>query len=309
MSKFWVTLSGWFDSQVAISDLDEHSREIDWLRCTPFVLLHVACLGAIWVGFSTTALIVAVALYFIRVFAITAFYHRYSSHRSFKTSRWLQFIFAVIGASSIQRGPLWWAAHHRHHHRHHHRVSDLREDSHSPVQHGFLWSHMLWFCCQSNFRTKTELIRDFNDFPELRLIDRFDILIPVALGTLLFLMGETLNSFFPQLGTSGLQLLVWGLISTVVLFHTTVATNSIGHLFGKRRYPTKDFSRNNLWMALLTLGEGWHNNHHYYPASVQQGFHWWEIDITYLILVLMSKLGLVWNLRLVPEKVKKAAGK
>lgn len=148
------------------------------------------------------------------------------------------------------------------------------------------------------------MIEDFNRFPELRLIDRFDILSPVALGLLLFLFGEVLNSFFPQLGTSGLQLLVWGLISTIILFHATFATNSLAHLFGKRRYETGDFSRNNFWMALLTMGEGWHNNHHHYPASVQQGFFWWEIDITYWILVLMSKVGLVWDLRLVPEKVK-----
>ncbi len=303
MSELFTTLARWFDSQAGIANLDENSTEIDWFRCIPFFALHFACLGVLWVGVSTTAVMVALALYLFRMFAITAFYHRYFSHRAFKTSRWFQFVFAVIGASSVQRGPLWWAAHHRNHH----RVSDLPEDTHSPVQHGFLWSHLFWFSCQSNFRTKTEFIEDFNRFPELRLIDRFDILSPLALGILLFLFGEILNSYFPQLGTSGLQLLVWGLISTIILFHATFATNSLAHLFGKRRYQTGDFSRNNFWMALLTLGEGWHNNHHHYPASVQQGFFWWEIDITYWILILMSKVGLVWDLRLVPEKAKLAS--
>jgi len=300
MSGIWTTLARWFDSQADISSLDESSTEIDWIRCIPFFALHFSCLGALWVGASSTAVTVALVLYLLRMFAITAFYHRYFSHRAFKTSRWFQFIFAVIGASSIQRGPLWWAAHHRNHH----RVSDLPEDTHSPIQHGFIWSHLLWFSCQSNFRTKTELIEDFNRFPELRLIDRFDILSPLALGILLFITGEVLNSFFPQLGTSGMQLLVWGLISTIILFHATFATNSLAHLFGRRRYETGDFSRNNFCMALLTMGEGWHNNHHHYPSSVQQGFFWWEIDITYWILVLMSKVGLVWDLRLVPEKAK-----
>ncbi|HEY5692405.1 MAG TPA: acyl-CoA desaturase [Cyclobacteriaceae bacterium] len=303
MSELFTAIARWFDSQAGISNLDQNSTEIDWIRCIPFFALHFACFGVLWVGTSTTAVLVAVGLYFLRMFAITAFYHRYFSHRSFNTSRWFQFIFAVIGASSIQRGPLWWAAHHRHHH----RVSDLPEDTHSPIQHGFWWSHLFWFSCQSNFRTKTELIEDFNRFPELRLIDRFDILSPLALGLLLFILGEVLDLYFPQLGTSGAQLFVWGLISTIVLFHATFATNSLAHLFGKRRYKTGDLSRNNFWMALLTLGEGWHNNHHHYPSSVQQGFFWWEIDITYWILVIMSKLGLVWDLRLVPEKAKLAS--
>lgn len=303
MSELWITFARWFDSQAGISDLnDEDSKKIDWLRCMPFFALHLVCVCVFWVGFSTAAILFAAALYFLRMFAITGFYHRYFSHRAFKTSRWVQFIFAVIGASSVQRGPLWWAAHHRHHH----RYSDCSEDIHSPVKSGFFWSHMFWFTCRSNFKTREELITDFNRFPELRWIDRFDILIPVTLGALVFLVGEFLNSYFPQLGTSGPQFLVWGLISTVVLFHATCSTNSLAHLFGKRRYQTGDDSRNNFWIALITLGEGWHNNHHHYPASVQQGFHWCEIDITYWILVLMSKVGLVWDLRLVPKKVKLA---
>ncbi len=277
MTDLWTTLARWFDSQAGISKLNEEdSKKIDWIRCVPFFMLHVACLSVFWVGFSLTALILAGVLYLIRMFAITGFYHRYFSHRAFKTSRWLQFIFAIIGASSVQRGPLWWAAHHRHHH----RYSDSSEDIHSPVQSGFLWSHMLWFTNVSNFKTRGNLISDFNRFPELRWIDRFDIFVPVTLGVLVFVAGEVLNVYFTELGTTGPQLLVWGLISTVVLFHATCSTNSLAHLFGKRRYQTGDDSRNNFWIALITLGEGWHNNHHHYPASVQQGFHWWEIDIT-----------------------------
>ena len=304
MSELWLTFTRWFDSQSGLSNLgEEESKEIDWFRCLPFFMLHFACFSVILVGYSALSLSLAGVLYLVRMFAITGFYHRYFSHRSFKTSRFIQFIFALIGASSVQRGPLWWAAHHRHHH----RYSDTQEDVHSPEQSGFLWSHMLWFTCRYHFRTRNELIEDFNKYPELRWLDRFDILIPVILGSLVFIAGEIINSFYPEMGTSGPQLLVWGLISTVILFHATFSTNSLAHLFGGKRYETGDGSRNNLLVAILTLGEGWHNNHHHYPSSVQQGFHWWEVDITYWILAIMSKLGLVWDLKMVPEKAKSSA--
>ena len=165
---------------------------------------------------------------------------------------------------------------------------------------------MLWFTNRFNFQTRFYLIEDFRKFPELRWIDRYDIAIPVFLGILTYGLGVFLEAYFPELETNGLQLLVWGLISTVALFHATCMTNSIAHLFGNKRYQTGDESRNNLLVALLTLGEGWHNNHHHYPNSVQQGFYWWEIDLTYWMLLFLSKLGLVWDLKPVPEKVKYA---
>tara|TARA_B100000686_G_scaffold168123_1_gene175560 strand:+ start:4726 stop:5634 length:909 start_codon:yes stop_codon:yes gene_type:complete len=300
-SGWWLSFIRWFDSRAEITGKGGKDQcNVDWVRCLPFFFLHIACLNVFWVGFSYTAFFLAGSLYFLRMFAITGFYHRYFSHRAFKTSRWVQLIFAIIGASSAQRGPLWWAAHHRHHH----RYSDSPEDIHSPVQSGFFWSHMFWFTNRSNFKTKSHLISDLNHFPELQWIDRFDIVIPVILGVHLFITGEIFQNYFPELETNGPQLLVWGIISTVFLFHATCSTNSIAHLFGTKRYKTGDSSRNNFWIALLTLGEGWHNNHHHYPSSVQQGFYWWEIDVTYWILFIMSKLGLVWGLRLVPNKIK-----
>ncbi len=272
----------------------------DWVRVIPFIILHLACLSALWVGVSWVAIGVTLLTFFGRVFGLTAFYHRYFSHRAFKTSRWFQFVGAFIGSSAAQRGPLWWAAHHRDHHRH----SDTHGDVHSPHVHGFWWSHMGWFMRHDNFCKSRSGVKDFMKFPELRWIDDHDYAAPVALGVAVFALGEGLRFTLPALETSGLQMLVWAfLISTIALYHTTYAINSLAHTFGSRRFPTKDESRNNLWLALLTFGEGWHNNHHFYPSSARQGFYWWEIDITYYLLWLLSRVGIVWDLRPVPHHV------
>jgi stearoyl-CoA desaturase (Delta-9 desaturase) len=286
----------WFDT--AGDDADESLPErIDWLRVLPFIGLHAMCLGVLWVGFSWFALGTAVLLYAVRMFAITAFYHRYFSHKSFKTSRAMQFGFALLGSMSVQRGPLWWAAHHRNHHRH----PDTEHDLHSPVTRSFFWSHMGWFLTRRGFRTDRSVIRDLERFPELRWLDRFDILLPIALALALFLLGGWLERTRPALGTSAAQLLVWGFfISTVVLFHATVTINSLAHRWGTRRYATRDNSRNNWLLALLTFGEGWHNNHHHYPGSARQGFRWWELDLTYYLLRLLALFGLVWDLKPAP---------
>jgi stearoyl-CoA desaturase (delta-9 desaturase) len=298
-----LALLRWFDTEAA-GDADLSDRRIDWARVLPFIGLHLACLGVFWVGFSWVALWTAVALYVVRMFAITGFYHRYFSHKAFKTSRPVQFLFGLIGATSVQRGPLWWAAHHRNHHRH----SDTELDVHSPVQHGFLWSHMGWFLTRAGFRTDRSVIRDLLRFPELRLLDRFDVLVPVALAVGLFLAGGWLEQHRPELGTSGPQLLIWGFfVSTVVLFHATVTINSLAHQVGSRRFETRDDSRNNWWLALLTFGEGWHNNHHHFPGSARQGFRWWEFDLTYYVLRLFAVVGLVWDLKPVPAGLSRVA--
>jgi stearoyl-CoA desaturase (delta-9 desaturase) len=268
--------------------------------------MHVACLAVIWVGFSGVAVAVTLALYLVRMFAITAFYHRYFSHRTFKTSRAGQFIFGLLGASAVQRGPIWWAAQHRYHHIH----SDQPDDLHSPVQHGFFWSHMGWFMSQRHFEADLSRVRDLLKYPELRFLDRFDIAVPTALGVGVFFLGVLLEDVAPGLGTSGWQMLVWGFfISTVAVYHGTYTINSLSHVYGRQRYRTGDASRNNLWLALITLGEGWHNNHHHYPASVRQGFYWWEFDMTFYMLKLMSFCGLIWDLRPVPAAVREGVGK
>jgi stearoyl-CoA desaturase (Delta-9 desaturase) len=241
--------------------------------------------------------IVTLTLYVVRMFAVTGFYHRYFSHRAFKTSRFGQFVFAVLAASAVQRGPIWWAAHHRHHH----AYSDQPEDVHSPRQRGFIWSHAGWFLSKRHFAPDLSRVRDLLHYPELRLIDRYDVLVPIALAATLWLMGRALEIWAPQLETSGWQLLVWGFfVSTVVCYHATYTINSLCHRFGRRRFATSDDSRNNFWLALLTFGEGWHNNHHHYPASARQGFYWWEIDLTYYGLKLLEALGIIWDLKPVP---------
>ena len=302
--KRWlIALIRWFDAEAATEHLatGDSARKIDTLRTLPFVLMHLGCLGVIWVGWSATAVTVAVGLYVLRMFAITGFYHRYFSHRTFKTSRAVQFVFALIGASAVQRGPIWWSAHHRHHHAH----SEKDDDVHSPVRHGFLWSHMGWFLSQANFATRTGLVKDWMKFPELRFLDRFDIVVPLSLAGLLYSFGYILEQIAPELGTNGSQLLVWGfVISTIVLYHATFTINSLCHVWGWRRYNTRDESRNNFWLALLTFGEGWHNNHHHYPRTARQGFYWWEIDLTYYVLQLFSWLGIIWELQPIPAKIK-----
>ena len=302
--KRWlIALIRWFDAEAATEHLatGDSARKIDTLRTLPFVLMHLGCLGVIWVGWSATAVTVAVGLYVLRMFAITGFYHRYFSHRTFKTSRAVQFVFALIGASAVQRGPIWWSAHHRHHHAH----SEKNDDVHSPVRHGFLWSHMGWFLSQANFATRTALVKDWMKFPELRFLDRFDIVVPLSLAGLLYSFGYILEQIAPDLGTNGSQLLVWGfVISTIVLYHATFTINSLCHVWGWRRYNTRDESRNNFWLALLTFGEGWHNNHHHYPRTARQGFYWWEIDLTYYVLQLFSWLGIIWELQPIPAKIK-----
>jgi stearoyl-CoA desaturase (Delta-9 desaturase) len=280
-------------------DLDR----IAWLRIVPFIGMHLACLAVFLVGFSWFALWTAVALYAVRMFAITAFYHRYFSHKSFRTSRVAQFAFALIGASCVQRGPLWWAAHHRHHHRH----ADTDADVHSPVTKSFLVSHMGWFLTQRGHPTDHAAVPDLTRYPELRWLDRHDLVVPVSLAVALFALGEALRVYAPGLGTNGWQLLVWGFfVSTVALFHVSVTINSIAHVWGTRRFATRDNSRNNWLLALLTLGEGWHNNHHHFPGSARQGFRWWEIDMTYYGLRALAALGLIWDLKPVPAKLRNA---
>lgn len=274
---------------------------IAWGTIWPFLCLHAACGLVLVVGWSPIALAVAAALYALRMFGVTAFYHRYFSHRSFRAGRVVQFLGAVLGASAAQRGPLWWAAHHRRHHRH----ADTGADVHSPHAHGILWAHVGWFAAPANVPTDLAQVRDLAAFPELGWLDRNFRVVPLALLAALLLLGWQLQVHAPQLGTDALQMGVWGFcVSTTVLFHVTAAVNSAGHLFGRRVWPTRDHSRNSLLLALLTLGEGWHNNHHWCPGAVRQGFRWWEIDVTWYLLRALAWLGLVHDLRPLPARAR-----
>jgi len=288
----------WIDSDANIDSITAtDQKKVDWLRIVPLLFLHLMCLGVFWVGWSWTAVWVAVFLYVVRMFAITGFYHRYFSHKAFKTNRFWQFIFGVLGNSAVQRGPLWWAAHHRHHH----RFTDQEQDVHSPSLHGFWWSHIGWLTSKANFPTQYKYVTEWAQYPELRWLNRFDTIIPSLLALGLYIFGALLERLAPGLGTNGWQMVIWGFfISSTVLLHATVTINSFDHMVGRRRYNTPDTSRNNVLLALITLGEGWHNNHHHYAVSARQGFFWWEIDITFYVLVLMSRLGIIRDLRPVP---------
>ncbi len=287
-------MKNWLDNaENHIGSQSSNLDQVDWGRVIPFILLHLVCLFGLITGVSTTAIIICIVSYLIRMFAITAFYHRYFSHKSFKTHRLTQFLFAFLGTTATQRGPLWWAAHHRHHHIH----SDTEADSHSPKA-GFWNSHMLWFLNKRNFPTKWQRIKDFAQYKELRWLDRFDIIPPILFATMIFILGIFIENYFPEAGASRWQILIWGyFISTLMLAHVTYSINSVAHRWGSKRFDTHDESRNNFFLAILTLGEGWHNNHHKFPSSARQGIYWWEFDLSYYLLCLMKAMGLIWDVK------------
>lgn len=261
-------------------------ERIDWLGSIPFFLLHLSPILMIWTGVRLVDVVLCVVLYFVRMFFLSAGYHRYFAHRGYRMGRVMQFLMALGGTTAAQKGVLWWAGYHRHHHSH----SDQADDIHSPMK-GFLWSHLGWVLCSKYKRTPSELIRDFDRYPELRFLEKYSMVPPALLGAVIYLVG-------------GASVLVVGfLLSTVILFHGTFIVNSLSHVFGKRRYETTDTSRNSLLIALVTGGEGWHNNHHHYETTANNGFFWWEIDTSYYVLLLLRKLRLVWGLRLPPRYV------
>ncbi len=259
-------------------------KEFDWIRAWPFLIAHGAGgYGAIMVmrdwGYSAW-LQWAVVLYAVRMFSITAIYHRYFSHRTYQMHRVTQFLFALLGVTSVQKGPLWWAGWHRHHH----RYSDQPEDVHSPRQRGFWYSHVGWILARKTNRAPEINDRDFN-VPEILFLDRWHYVPPFVLGTLMFLIG----------GWPGL--FIGFFLSTVMLWHGTFFINSLAHVVGSQRFATGDDSRNNFWLAMITCGEGWHNNHHQFQWSIRQGLFPWEIDVSYYILTILSWFGIVWDLK------------
>jgi stearoyl-CoA desaturase (delta-9 desaturase) len=276
---------------------------VEWFRCLPYIIIHLLALGAFFYPVTLPCLILAIVSYSIRMFSITAFYHRYFSHRTFKTSRIVQFIGAFTACSSGQRGPLWWAAHHRRHHKH----SDTDEDVHSPHTRGIFWSHTLWFMTDYAVPTFLKEIPDLIKFKELRFLNRYDWIPLILLAITCYFLPD-LKWFATLTGLSNMQSLMWGFfVPTIVLYHATFAVNSITHLFGKRKFNTDDESKNNWLIAIFAFGEGWHNNHHFFPGSARQGFFKGEFDITYYGLKILSLFGLVRDLRPVPAWVKEKA--
>ncbi len=266
------------------------AREVPyWVRRLPFWFVHVAALvGAIWVGWSWQACAWLLGGYAVRMFAVTAGFHRYFAHRSFKTSRAFQLVLAVLGMGAAQQGPIWWASHHRRHH----KFSDEPGDTHSPRQGGLWWAHLGWVLSNKWEKTEHELVRDLERYPELRWVDGHDAVFVIGYGILLYVLG-------------GPTALIWGhFVAMVACWHVTFCINSLAHVWGRRRYATDDDSRNNALLAVLTFGEGWHNNHHYYQRSARQGFHWWQIDISYYVLKLLELVHLVRDVEGVPAHVR-----
>lgn len=261
-------------------------EKINWLSSIPFFIVHLMPFCAIFTGVSWFDIGLCIFLYYARMFFVTAGYHRYFSHRSYKLNRVMQFIMAFMAGTCAQKGPLWWASHHRQHH----RYSDTEKDIHSPIR-GFWWSHVGWILCDRFNETQLDQISDFAQYPELRWLDKWHVVPPIMLGAAVYLIG----------GASAL--FIGFFLSTVLLYHGVFLINSLAHVFGRRRYVTRDTSRNSLILALLTCGEGWHNNHHHYQSTAKQGFFWWEIDVSYYILKVMSWLRLVKDLRVPTQKV------
>lgn len=259
-----------------------------WLFSMPFLALQAAALVVPWLaGFGLREALFAAGTYAAGMFFVTAGYHRYFSHRAFRTSRAFQLVLALGAQCTIQKGVLWWAGHHRDHH----RFSDQQPDVHSPLR-GLLWSHVGWFLSTRYEAAPLERVKDLARFPELRWLDRWHWVPPLLLGAAIASLG-------------GWSLVGAWLVGLFFLHHVTFTINSLAHLWGTRPYPTGDDSRNNALLALLTFGEGWHNNHHWSPSSARQGFLWWQLDVTWLLLRLLAWLGIVWDVRPGPRQERR----
>ncbi len=272
-------------------------ERVNWIHSIPFFLIHLLPFLAYFTGISTRAVVLGLALFWIRIFFVTAGYHRYFAHRSYKLARVPQFLLAFGTTTTAQKGPLWWAAHHRSHHRN----SDTEDDVHSP-QKGFWWSHVGWILCDKYKETDYEEASDFAKFPELVFLNKHDMWAAWALAISVWLYA----------GWSGL--FVGFFLSTVLCWHLTFLINSAAHRRGRRGFATKDSSRNSLILAIFLLGEGWHNNHHKYPKAARNGFYWWQIDVTYYFILLLRLLRISRDqpagdgeperkLTLVPQKI------
>jgi stearoyl-CoA desaturase (delta-9 desaturase) len=274
-----------------------------WKKELSFAVVHLLPLAALLTGATMFDWIVCAVLYVSRMFWVTGGYHRYFAHRSYNTSRWFQFCIAFFSQTSAQKGALWWASHHRHHHRN----SDTLKDPHSMLHFGFWYSHVGWIIGSDFKQTDFKVISDYSKYPELVWLNKYYLIPPVVLALTAMALGGIVNggSILAMFTSAGFSTLFIGFfLSTIFVYHATFSINSIMHKFGKQRYETGDESKNSVWLALLTLGEGWHNNHHYYESSARQGFFWWEIDLTYYGLKFMSMIGLIWDLKPVPKHIK-----
>ena len=266
---------------------------INWIQSIPMLFVHVWAVWAVFhTGIHARLVLWGLGSYYLRMVGVTLGYHRYFSHRTFKTSRPMQFLIAFWAEASLQKGILWWASHHRWHH----KYSDTEWDVHSPSRRGFWYSQIGWILSDKYSGTELERVKDLAKYPELVLLDKFYLFPPLFVGALIWVF-------------AGFDAFLWaGIIATTVLWHGTFTINSLSHVFGSRPYTTTDTSRNNFLLAMITCGEGWHNNHHHYQSTANQGWHWWQLDMSYYIIKGMQALGLVWDVRTAPRHVVEGTG-
>jgi stearoyl-CoA desaturase (Delta-9 desaturase) len=272
---------------------------------------HLMCLGIFFVPVTAELLWAAVIGFFVRMFFIEAGAHRYFAHRAFRTSRVFQAVLGLGVAASGQRGPIWWAGHHRKHH----RLSDRPGDPHSPITaagvRGRFWhAHLGWLVQQDNLDTDLDATKDLARFPELVFINKTHMLWPIVLLVVTVLLGAY-TSFFGQVEGGGLgwSAAVWAFfVPTVLSLHAIFAINSLTHggrlgRWHRRRFATHDYTTNAWWLAIPTMGAAWHNNHHRYMNAARAGFYRWELDLSYVMLRLLAQVRLVWDLHEVPSAV------
>ena len=257
----------------------------------PLILVHLSLIGLFYVPFTWTGLILFFVMTRITGLGVTVGFHRYFSHHAFKTSRWFQFVLGVFGCTALQKGPLWWVAHHREHHRH----SDTVNDVHSPVVDGFWYGHVGWLFARDLMHPSHECMKDLTKFPELLWLDRLWMVPGILAAAACYAID----------GGSGL---LWGFsLSTVAIFQFTFAVNSVGHRWGPQRFNTGEGSRNNWFLGYVAMGDGWHNNHHRSPTSARHGLAWYELDIAYMMICNLKRVGLIWGVRQPPASVLEAA--
>jgi len=264
------------------------------VQATIFWVVQASALLVFAVPFRWAFLGLWAASHFLRAIGLTLVFHRYLAHRAFRMNRVARFVWTFIGTAAMQKGPLWWAGHHVNHH----RFADREGDPHSPMISGFYYAHVGWFLHDTKHdrvEATNPVIRDFSTVPEIAWLDRYFFLPPAALAATLFLAG-------------GWPWLVYGFcLPTMTLAHATFAINTVNHMFGSRRFDTLDESRNNPLTAFFAVGEGWHNNHHRYQRAARNGFYWWEVDVTWYVIRLMSAVGLAWNVQGVPRRIYEEA--
>ena len=260
------------------------------IQITVFWAIQAGALLVFAVPFRWAYIALWAASHFIRAIGLTLAFHRYFAHRSFQMNRIARFVWAFIGTAAMQKGPLWWAGHHINHH----RYADRDGDPHSPAISGFYYAHIGWFLHDSKYdrlESGNPVVRDFSKEPEIAWLERFYWAPPLSLAVALFLVG-------------GVPLVLWGFaLPTMTLAHATFAINTVNHLWGARRFDTRDDSRNNPVTAFFAAGEGWHNNHHRYQRAARNGFYWWEFDVTWYVIRTMAAVGLAWNVQPVPARI------